>query len=115
MFSCQASYGEKFTKGNLEIYFTEDCQAYVKPMADYFEQNNLIQDHPHSIQLTSSSMGSKNPGFIMKMIVSDIDKKIPIEQKFNIDVLEQDIKKQVYNDLNFRIEVCNENFVEIES
>lgn len=115
LISCEASYGEKFTKGNLEIYYTDDCAAYVEPVANYFECNNLIQDQPHSIQLTSSSLGSEDPGFILKMIVSEKDKTIPEDQKYNIDVLERDLKKKVYNNSNFRIEICNENFVEINT
>lgn len=115
LISCQASYGEKYTKGNLEIFYTEDCSKYVEPVADYFETNHLIQEKPHSIQLTSSSMGSENPGFIMKMIVTDNKQNIPEDQKYNISSLERDLKTKVYNDMNFRIEVCNENFVPIDS
>jgi hypothetical protein len=111
--SCQASFGEKYTRGNLEIYFTEEMKAYVEPTADYFESHGLIQDKPHSIQLTSSDLGSENPGFILKMIVSDPGKEIPENEKYNVQELENDLKEKVFQDPNFRISLCNENFVEI--
>lgn len=88
-------------------------KPYVEPTADYFEENGLIQNEVHSIQLTSSALGSENPGFILKMVVSDPSKKIPENKMYNVKMLEQDLREEVFHDPNFRISLCNENFVEL--
>ncbi|MBD3638498.1 MAG: hypothetical protein HUJ25_14190 [Crocinitomicaceae bacterium] len=113
--SCQTSFGEKYTRGNLEIYYTEEMQSYVEPVADYFEQNNLIFEHTHSIMLTSSKLGDGEGSLILKMVANK-DKDIPSdERKTNITLLEQDLKKEVFGNASFRIAVCDENFVELKS
>lgn len=112
--SCQTSFGEKYTRGNLEIYFTEEMKSYVEPTADYFESNDLIQDQPHSIQLTSSPMGSEHPGFIMKMVLTDPKKPIPANELRHVDELEKDLQEVIFKDPNFSIMLCNENFVEVQ-
>lgn len=113
MASCQASYGEKFTKGNLEIYFTADCESFVKPLGVYFEENNLIFDHPHSMQLTSSDMGSEDPGFILKMVQTDSKKPLPQNKQDHLTSLELELEQEVFFGANLKIVVCDENFIEI--
>lgn len=109
---CDASFGDKYTIGNLEIYFTPKNVGthYVEDMGEYFQKNDLIQDQTHSIQLTSDQ-----DGFIMRMVLNDAYKALPEEQTHNLALLEADIKKEVFNSLNFRIEVCNANFVPISN
>ena len=99
----------------MEIYFTDDIsQDYVLKTADYFEKNDLILNHKHSIQLTSSSLGSEDPGFRLKMILNKDEKALPAEDSLNLSLLEEDIKEKVFDGANFRIIVCNENFEEIK-
>lgn len=114
MSSCQASFGEKYVRGNLEIYFTKEMKSYVETTADYFEENGLIQESKHSIQLTSSELGSENPGLILKMVESAPNTDIPSNQMNNISSLESELRDEVFLDPNFRIVICNENFVEIQ-
>jgi len=104
--NCGASFGEKYTKGNLEIYYTQNVgEHYVIKLGDYFEQNDLIQPKKHSLQLTSDSKS-----FILKMVLNASYASLPEEQFENLSLLENEIKKSVFNDLNFRIEVCDINF-----
>lgn len=113
--SCQTSFGEKYERGKLEIYFTEDVsKRYVEKTADYFEKNDLILDKKHSIQLTSSSLGSEDPGFILKMILNKNESELAAEDSVNLLLLEEDIKQKVFGGANFRIAICNENFVELK-
>ncbi|MEX1003155.1 MAG: hypothetical protein WDZ35_13640 [Crocinitomicaceae bacterium] len=113
--SCQATYGERYNRGNLEVYYTEEMKSYVIPTANYFEDNDLIrEDKKHSIQLTSSKMDSENPSMILKMIVSDSEQEPPVYMDDHLDLLEADLKTEVFKGANFRIEVCNENFIEIK-
>lgn len=109
---CEASFGEKYTLGNLEIYYTQKNvgEHYVEAMGEYFRDNELIQDKKHSIQLTSDENG-----FIMKMVLNDAYDQLPEEQEYNLNLLEEDIKAVVFDNLNFRIEVCNANFVPIKN
>lgn len=86
----------------------------MKKTGRYFEKNGLIQDKKHSIQLTSSSLGSENPGYILKMVLSEGKNKLPGSELNNLRLLEEDIKKEVFNNENFSIMVCNENFNEIK-
>ena len=110
--SCNASFGDKYVIQNLEIYFTPKNvgKHYVVAMADYFRENNLLQEQQHSIQMTSDENG-----FILNMVLDDSYKTLPTEQNNNLTLLETDIKEQVFEGLNFRIQVCNANFVPIES
>lgn len=89
-------------------------KPYVEPTADYFEENKLIQDEKHSIQLTSSALGSERPGFVLKMIKTDSDEKLSESELSNVSALEKDLSEKVFMDPNFHIVLCNENFVEIE-
>ncbi len=77
----------------------------------YFEENDLILDEKHSIQLTSDPMGAENPGFIINMILNNEYDELPLEQEENLRLLEEDLGRTVYPNLNFRIEICDENFV----
>ena len=108
---CEASFGEKYTVGNLEIFYTPKNVGfhYVEATAAYFKQNNLIQDKTHSIQLTSDENG-----FVMKMVLNDKFKTLPEAQERNLKLLEEDIRNKVFDTLNFRIAICNANFVPIE-
>lgn len=86
-------------------------EPYVIPLANYFEDNSLIQEQPHSIQLSSSSMGSPEPGFILKMVVTSPGTKIPENEMVNISALESELKSVIFKGEPFKIKVCNENFV----
>ena len=106
LLSCDASFGEKYTIGNLEIYFTKSVgKRFVVATGQYFNENDLIQDKQHSIQLTSDPKG-----YILKMVLNDEYKSLPEEQNHNLELLEKDIQAFVFDTLNFRIEVCNANF-----
>ena len=48
------------------------------------------------------------------MVLDDAFKSLPKDQDNNLALLEADIKEQVFDGLNFRIQVCNANFVPIE-
>ena len=87
---------------------------YVIPTADYFEANGLIADKKHSIQLSSSSMGSENPGYRLKMVLSDGKKELPDGGEEQIRLLEEDLKEEIFKNRNISIVVCNENFVPVE-
>jgi hypothetical protein len=106
--SCETSFGEKYTIGNLEIYYTPPgvSEKYVERLGAYFQANNLIQPNPHSVQLTSDPFS-----FVLKMVLDDQYKELPASQNHNLKLLEEDIKRVVFDDLNFRIEICNSNFV----
>jgi hypothetical protein len=96
---------------NLEIYFTKEIgDRFVEGTAKYFDQNNLILDETHSIQITSDS-----ESFILKMVLNDEYKSLPISQQKNLALLESDLKETVFEGLNFRIEVCNANFVPLST
>ncbi|MCB9224100.1 MAG: hypothetical protein H6582_08000 [Crocinitomicaceae bacterium] len=111
--SCQTSFGEKYELGNLEVYFTEEIDHdYVERTASYFQDNELIQAEKHSIQITSTPLGSKDPGFILKMIRTKNSDALGREDSLNLKLLEEDIRSKVFDGANFRIAVCNENFVE---
>lgn len=97
--------------GNLEIYFTEEIEfAYVENVGNYFDKNDLILDKTHSVQLTSDT-----ESFILKMVLNDSFKTLPESQEKNLELLERELKENVFQGLNFRIQVCNGNFVPINS
>ncbi len=106
--SCEASFGEKYTVGNLEIYYTPPgvSEKYVEKLGSYFKANNLIQPTPHSVQLTSDPYS-----FVLKMVLDDRYNELPASQNHNLKLLEEDIKRVVFDGLNFRIEICNANFI----
>lgn len=110
--SCNPSFGDKYIIKNLEIYFTPKNvgKHYVISMADYFRENELLLDQKHTIQVTSDQSG-----FILNMVLDDDFKVLPETQKNNLALLEADIKEQVFDGLNFRIQVCNANFVPIKT
>ena len=109
--SCSPKFGDKYVVKNLEIYFTSQNVGnhYVVAMADYFRANDLLLDKPHTVQLTSDQ-----EGFILNMVLDSDYKTLPAHQNNNLNLLEADIKEQVFDGLNFRIQVCNANFVPIE-
>lgn len=113
--SCVKDLGKKYTRGNLEIYYTEEMEFFVEPLADYFEEHNLIFDHSHSIQLTSTTLeDDQDKSIILKMVASEDKEEIPAKEVKNIELLEEALKSEVFEGANFRIAVCNANFVEFE-
>ncbi len=106
--SCNASFGEKYTLGNLEIYYTPENvpKRYVEALGEYFRKNDLILDHKHSVQLTGDEKSH-----ILRMIETEEGAGFPAEERYQLDLLERDIKANVFNGLEFRIEICNANFV----
>jgi len=106
LISCQTDFGERYTLGNLEIYFTKDVsKKYVEGVGKYFEENNLILDTKHAVQLTSD-----NKSFILKMILKTGLSEFPPNEESTLRWMEADIKEKVFEGLNFRIEVCDGNF-----
>ena len=87
-------------------------KAFVEPLADYFEANGLIFDHPHSVQLTSSNIEDNGGSIILKMVANQGKKEIPGNKMKNVTALENDLKQKVFEGANFRIAICNANFVE---
>lgn len=108
---CSASFGEKYTYKQLEIYYTPPAvnERYVESLAQYFDQNNLLLEKKHSIQLTSDQ-----ESYVLKMVLNNQFNKFPEEKLDQINGLEQDIKEKVFNGLNFKIIICNENFIPLE-
>lgn len=106
--SCNASFGEKYTLGNLEIYYTPNNvpKRYVEALGEYFRKNDLILDHTHSVQMTGDEKSH-----ILRMIETKPGMGFPAEERYQLDLLESDIKEKVFNGLEFRIEICNANFV----
>tara|TARA_R110002050_G_scaffold49298_1_gene114638 strand:+ start:250 stop:594 length:345 start_codon:yes stop_codon:yes gene_type:complete len=108
--SCGTSFGEKYTIGNLEIYFTEDISnRYVEGLGKYFNDHHLIQNETHSVQLTSDT-----ESFILKMVLNDEYKSLPSAQKKNLELLTADLQHKVFRDLPFKIQICDMNFNPIE-
>lgn len=109
--SCEASFGDKYTKGNLEIYFTPDIDKdYLPELSAYFFENELVsKDQKQSILLTSD-----NNSFILKMILDPKYKKVPEDLENNVLYLENDIKHTIFDDLNFRIEITDQYFNPIQ-
>lgn len=109
--SCDASFGEKYTIGNLEIYYTQFVgERYVEGVGEYFRSHNLIQPEKHSVQLTTD-----NESYILKMVLNSDYKTLPEEQDNNLKLLEEDIRNTVFDTLNFRIQVCDLNFNPIKN
>lgn len=109
---CSASFGEKYTLGNLEIYYTADNigEHLVIATGAYFRENDLILDHPHSIQLTSDESS-----YILNLVLEDPTQPIPEEARNNFNLLEDDIREKVFNGMNLKIQFCNANFVMVDS
>lgn len=109
--SCEASYGDKYTTGNLEIYYASNIRIeFIEKTAAYFREHHLILDHKHSIQISRDQ-----EGFILRMILNKKYSELPAGQQINLKLLEEDMKHVIFDDLNFRIEVTDENFRPIES
>ena len=106
MVSCKTDFGQRYTLGNLEIYFTpEVSKEYVEAMGRYFQENDLILDKKHAVQLTSD-----NKSFILRMVLNPQLVTFPQEQQPVLRNMETDMKQVVFDGLNFRIEVCDGNF-----
>ncbi len=91
---------------NLEIFYTDEIAFhYVEELGDYFEKNNLIQSEKHSVQLTSTTSA-----FVLKMILNEDYDRLPLNQRRNFELLEQDIQQQVFKGANFKLEICDINF-----
>lgn len=110
--ACSASFGEKYTFKNLEIYYTPPAvnERYVEGLAHYFNQHNLILPTKHSVQLTSDE-----ESYVLKMVLDKKFKTFPADKTDDLKKMEASIKKEVFNDLNFKIVICNANFVPIEN
>lgn len=106
LISCGTSFGKKLEFGNLEIFYSESVPvSYVEDLGIYFEENNLILDHPHSIKLTSD-----HDSFILKFILNTDYKALPTEMEDDYLRLESDLKEAVFSDVNFKLELCDVNF-----
>lgn len=112
--SCQASFGDKYERGNLEIFYPRNMEGFVEPLADYFEENNLIFEVPQSIQLGSSELQDEEPTLFLKMVQNDANQEFTEEELKNVTLLQNDLKKVVFGNANFKIILCNGNFIPIE-
>ena len=112
LFACEASYGDKYTIDNFELYYTEEVNpVYVQKTAEYFRDNDLIQEQKHSAQL---SYIEETSTFKLKMILNNKHKKLPAEMVDDLLMLEEEMRTAIFDDLNFVIEVCDEEFNPIE-
>ncbi|MGV6862129.1 MAG: hypothetical protein ACWA41_10175 [Putridiphycobacter sp.] len=108
--SCAKSFGNKKEFGNLEVFYSKSTPVkYVDGIGDYFKSNDLILDHKHSVKLTSDESS-----FILKMILDAKYDKVPTEIEHDIELLEADIRQEVFENLNFEIEICDANFYPIK-
>ncbi len=90
----------------MEIYYSESVpEIYAKNIGNYFKDNNLVLDQKHSIKLTSN-----HNSFILKLILNEKYKTLPIAMQTELNALELDIKKSIFKDLNFNLEICDVNF-----
>ena len=87
----------------------------VIELGEYFKKNDLILDHPHSIQLTSTALDDKNPGFVLKMIKEADQTELPENAKIAMQSLEEDIHHAIFDGYNFRIEVSDNQFNTLEN
>src|SRR5690606_20033840 len=112
LLSCTASFGEKYTLKNLDIYYTPPgvSERHVEKLARYFDENDLIQNKQHSIQLTSD-----HQSYIMKIVLDKEYKALHLDQSNSLVSLEKDIDTTVFDGLNFRIVVCTANLFPIKS
>lgn len=111
--ACEASYGDKYTIDNFELYYGENVNpVYVQKTAEYFRDNGLIQEQKHSAQLNYQEESST---FVLKMILNNRHKKLPIKMVDDLLLLEEDIRNSVFDDLNFEIQVCDEEFKPIDA
>jgi len=109
--SCKTDFGNRYSVGNLDIYYTKEISKdNVKAIGDYFHKNDLILETKHAIQITSD-----NTSFILRMILDSKYQFLPEKEQYYLDQLEIDIGKTVFDGLNFRIEICDGNFNPIQS
>jgi hypothetical protein len=88
--------------------------GFAEPLADYFEENDLISDTPQSIQLGSSELQDQAPSLFLKMVQNDANQEFTEEEMKNVLLLENDLKQVVFGNANFKIILCNGNFIPIE-
>ncbi len=113
--SCQTSFGDKYKKGNLEVYFDKGTKPFAEPIANYFHDNNLVGGTKQSIMLTSTSMGDSEESqhFILKMIQTESNKKFDENELKQVELLEEDLEKSIFNS-ELEIVLCTSNFLEIQ-
>ncbi|MEO9533160.1 MAG: hypothetical protein ABJG68_09500 [Crocinitomicaceae bacterium] len=112
--SCQASFGNRYERGNLEIFYPNTMVNFVEPLADYFEENDLIFDAPQSIQLGSSELQDEEPTLFLKMVQNDAHQEFTEDELKNVQLLEEDLQEKIFGNANFKIILCNGNFIPIE-
>ncbi len=107
LIGCTASFGEKYTFGNLEIYYTSEnvSDRLVIATGAYFKENDLILDHPHSIQLTSNETS-----YLVRIVLENPTEELTEIARINFQLLEDDLREKVFSDMNVKIELCNVNF-----
>lgn len=74
-------------------------------MGEYFKKNDLILDSKHAVQITSD-----HESFILRMVLNPTITAFPEDQRNLLANLERDIKEDVFNGHNFRIEISDGNF-----
>lgn len=113
LIACQTSYGEKYKREHLEIYFEKGLKNFAEPLADYFFDHHLVSGQAQSLQLVSSKLQESNEGTIyLKMI--DNDNNLSEIEKSELLKLEKEIREDVFLGANFEILPCNDNFIAIE-
>jgi len=110
--SCSASFGEKYTLGNLEIYYTSEniSDRLVIATGAYFRENDLILDHPHSIQLTSDETS-----YLVNIVLEKPTEELTPLARINFKLLEDDLGEKVFNGMNVKIQLCNANFMVVQT
>jgi hypothetical protein len=113
LIGCQTSYGDKYQKGKLEVFYDKGTKSFAKPLAEYFSENGLIGDIPQSLQISSTDMsaGESEQYFILKMIQIDNNKDFNSEEMKEIKNLEKDLEEKVFFG-ELKIVLCNANFLE---
>ena len=74
-------------------------------MGEYFKENDLILETKHAVQITSD-----HESFILRMVLNPKLTVFPEDQRGLLTYLESDIKAEVFNGHNFRIEISDGNF-----
>lgn len=112
LIGCSASFGEKYTLGNLEIYYTSEnvSDRLVIATGAYFKENDLILDHPHSIQLTSDETS-----YLVRIVLEDPTEELTEIARINFQLLEDDLREKVFSGMNVKIELCNANFSVVQT
>lgn len=111
LWSCQTGVDKKAQFGQLEIFYTPKSvsEDYVKKTGEFFKSNDLILDHPHSIRLTST-----HQAFVLQMIVDPNRSPLPDSEMVVLNQMEADMKAEVFDGLNFNIELCDRHFNPIQ-